>query len=44
MRKMTEVFHCQGRAKANSNKQNQQEFTQADHSQPFSHIRQNYRL
>jgi hypothetical protein len=23
MRKMTEVFHCQGRAKANSNKQNQ---------------------
>jgi hypothetical protein len=44
MRKMTEAFNCQGSAKATSNKQNQQEFSQAAHGQSFSHIRQNYYL
>ena len=37
MRRMTVVYNCQGRMKANPNKQNQQEFTQAAHGQPFSH-------
>lgn len=44
MRRMTVVYNCQGRMKAKPNKQNQQEFTQTAHGQPFSHITQNYHL